>query len=105
MKIRKPKWHFNIYKSKCWTWKPGFYYLNELLWKDKYNTPRTEREPHFTFWWGYWTFEFKQGDDQEWEQYLWITKYCENNFEKAKETWGWIDYKTRLSTWKDEYYV
>ena len=42
----------------------------------------------------------QQGDDQAWEQWLWVHKYCDGDVQKAKETWGWVDWETKESTWK-----
>ena len=100
---KKPKWRFNIYKSKHFSWKPGFYCIKKLLWKDKYNTPRTEREPHYSFWFGYWTFELRQGNEEEWEQWLWINYYNKGDIKKAKETWEWTNTEGK-STWIDYSY-
>lgn len=104
MKLNKPKWRFSIfkYRNNYILWKPVFRH-NILLWKDKYNTPRIERNPNYVFCWLFWQFTLEQGSDEEWEQYLWITKYSNNDINLAKETWGWAS-PEGISTWKDKYY-
>ena len=98
--MKKPKFKLSFYKNWGWNWLPYFYY-NKLLWKDKFETPRCEHEPQFDlkFLWfgifGIW------GDDNYWEQWLWIKYYCDGDIKKAKETWGWTDMKNK-STWKDD---
>jgi hypothetical protein len=34
---------------------------------------------------------------------LWVHKYNDGDAEKAKQTWGWVDYETKESTWNNEY--
>ena len=100
---KKPKWTFYLYKNYAFTWKPHYSHIRELLWKDKYDSPRCELEPYYRFEWLWWGFRAQQGDDDGWEQWLWVHKYHDGDVEKAKETWGWIDYNTKKSTWNDEY--
>lgn len=85
--MKKPKWRFNLYKTK-WTWKP-YFYKNSLIWKDKWDIPRIEITPTIRFQWFYWDFVFTQGSDKEWEFYIWCTKYCNNDVQKAVDTWPW----------------
>ena len=50
-----------------------------------------------------WEFTIRYGDDQYWEQVLWYLKYSGKDLKKAEETWGWIDYDTKESTWNKNY--
>ena len=60
------------------------------MWKDKYNTPRLEFKPSIYFNFCYMTFQWTQGQsDIEWEFYLWVTKYNDNDLQKGIETWPW----------------
>lgn len=38
-----------------------------------------------------------------WEQWLWIYTYCDGDIDKARETWGWIDFETNKSTWNENF--
>ena len=40
------------------------------------------------------------GDDGWWERWLWIHKYNDGDYDKAAETWGWVDVETGESTWE-----
>lgn len=77
-----------------------------LVWKDKFGTPRFEWGPQFYIY--FFGLEFHiwwvapDGDnDQYYEQLIWINNYCDGNVTKARDTWEWQDYYTKLSTWKD----
>ena len=98
-KLKKPKWRLFIYKYDNFLWIPEYRHTN-LLWKDKYNTPRIEFLPKYNLMFGYWCITLIQGNDQEWEQYIWITEYNNNDYQKAKDSWSWID-KNNKSTWID----
>ena len=85
-----------------------------LGWKDKYGTPRFEWPPQFHIYFFGLQFcmwevaplldgELFPNNDLYYEMKLWIEKYCEEDINKAKETWGWVDVDTNKSTWKDEY--
>lgn len=93
----------------CYGW-PVVTYRNGLGWKDKYNTPRYEWAPGFFiffFKWQYCCF-LKSPDNQDdiyWEMFLWWSRYCDKDMEKAKDLWGWTDWKTKESTWRDEYLI
>lgn len=101
MKYKKPKWQRPYFYKTQFTWKPHFDYLKELLWKDKYDTPRVELEPFIRFEWLWFVIRIQQGDDQSWEQWLWVHKYCDGDIEQAKSNWPWRDMITKESTWKD----
>lgn len=89
--MKKPKW--NIYKrllsNSLFSWKLYHYIQKELLWKDKYNSPRIELLPKYIFRWLWFEIEIVQGNDQDFEWYLWVTKYSDNDINKAIETWPW----------------
>jgi hypothetical protein len=103
MKYKKPKWSFQFYKTYQFEWKPIYRNLPELMWKDKFDSPRCEMEPYYRFEWLWFGFRAQQGDDDEWCQWLWVHEYNDGDVEKAKQTWGWVDYETKESTWNNEY--
>lgn len=87
-----------------------------LGWKDKYDTPRFEWTPsfqilffgiQFCIWWNAPIFDNEEHIDNDlyYEMILWYLYYSDKNIKKAKETWGWIDGETKLSTWNDEYLI
>lgn len=98
--MRKPKFKISLYALVPFRWKP-FFTKNELLWKDKFDSPRCEREPSFKFEWLWFGIYGIWEDDEYWEQWLWIHKYNGGDYQKAKDTWGWIDFNTKQSTWKE----
>lgn len=82
-----------------------------LGFKDKYDSPRHEWNPQFhiyffglqfAIWWG---CPFKENDDLYWEMWLWAYHYNDGNIQKAEETWGWVDYETKQSTWNKNYII
>jgi hypothetical protein len=103
MKYRKPKWSIQLYKPFYFEWKPIYRSLKELMWKDKFDSPRCELEPYYKFEWLFFGFRIQQGTCEEWEQWLWVHKYHNGDVEKAKQNWGWIDSKTKESTWNNKY--
>ena len=100
--MRKPKWTLSASCSgRFFQWRPRYRH-NPLLWKDKFETPRHERSPRYLFEWLWFGLYLIQGeDDQYWEQWLWTHEYCDGDESKAKDTWGWVDFKTKQSTWKE----
>lgn len=98
--MKKPKWDLRVYFCYKFTWLPVFSH-NELLWKDKFGTPRCEREPSFKFEWLWFGFYGSKGCDQYWEQWLWVNKYHGGDVEKARKEWEWVDYDTKESSWID----
>lgn len=90
--------------------KPIHVWISDIMWKDKWYTPRHEYSPQigirfFKKWQLLITFEAPcNGDnDQYWEQILWTLYYKKNDPVIAKHTWQWKDYKTQQSTWDDKY--
>jgi len=82
-----------------------------LRWKDKYGTPRFEREPmfyiflfsyQFCIFWGSPIGEFS---DKYYEQILWWKNYSDKDIDKARKSWGWVDGDTKVSTWSDKFLV
>jgi hypothetical protein len=98
--MRKPKKHYYFYRSYKFNILPSRK-KDKLMWKDKFNSPRCERVPTLIIKWLWWELKVEWGSDDYWEQYLWLNKYCDGDYEMAKDTWGWIDYKTKESTWID----
>lgn len=72
---------------------------HDLLWKDKYNTPRCEVPPSIYIHFLWWEIDIQKGNDKQWEQWLWVMKYNGGNITKAKETWPWVGGKDKKSTW------
>lgn len=97
--MKKPKFYisFRILKSTNFTFKMKFYYIKRLLWKDKFNTPRAEIIPQLLTSWLWFQVDIIRGSDDDWEWWLWVTKYCDNDIEKAIRTWPW-------KKWKNEKY-
>lgn len=109
--VRRSKdWIIKLFNSYYWIeigW-PLRILKTNLGWKDKFDSPRFEWPPafhicffnlQFCIWW-----TAPDGDnDQYYEQYLWYYIYCKEDIVKAKETWPWQDYKTKQSSWNDNY--
>lgn len=110
------------YYPVLWCSKPSFIQIvaHDVGWKDKYDTPRYEVPPYvwihiykFNFIW-YWGLPEHQSHeiDNYWEQVLWYLYYYNTlsygkldapDINKARESWPWEDYKTKQSTWTDEF--
>ena len=99
------------YYPAFWCSKPAYIHIMsyDVLWKDKYNTPRFENPP--CIWVHiyrlnlicFWSAPIKSEifyDDEYWEQALWYLYYSES-IENAKKTWPWT-YNGK-STWNDKY--
>ena len=98
--MKSPKRTSQIYRNYKFTWLP-IVQKNSLRWKDKFNTPRCEKEPSLKIeclWFGFYTV---LGDEDYWEQWLWIHKYCNGDEVAAMESWPWKDGTTKLTTWID----
>lgn len=79
-----------------------------LGWKWKYDDIRYEWSPSFQIYFFYWQFcifwespDISVSSCTYYEMYLNYKKKYHENIEEAKKNWGWIDGKTRLSTWRD----
>lgn len=110
--VRRAKdWVFNIFGNQYWIqigW-PIKITWHGLGWKDKFNTPRFEYAPGFYIYFFHWQFCMwkvsPNGDnDKYYEQKLWLDMYCNNDYNKAKETWPWVDGRTKESTWDDNFF-
>ena len=82
----------------------------DLGWKDKFGSPRFEWSPsrQFLFFglqWCMWWVSPVGNEDEYWEMVLWYLNYSDKDIKKAKETWGWVDYNTKLSTWNEKYLI
>lgn len=75
----------------------------DIIWKDKYNTPRFEYPPtiNIVFLRRYQLLIWMKQDEDYWEQLLWYLYYSNSNLEESKETWPWM--KDGKSTWSDKY--
>ena len=81
---------------------------NSLGWKDKYGSPRFEWSPAFYIFFFKWQFCIwwaspDGNNDKYYEQILWWMNYCDKDLHKAEKSWGWIDMKTKESTWNKDY--
>ena len=97
-----------------WCSKPALIHIvsRDVMWKDKYETPRHEDSPYiwihlfgYDFLW-YWTIRevVKDGFDMDyWEQALWYLYYSNSDLKKAEETWPWTQYNSDESTWDKNY--
>ena len=107
-----------------WVSRPAYIHIisNDVGWKDKNDTPRFEYPPYIwirifkinLLW--YWDLPLHQKGiltEDYWEQALWYLYYYDNisykcskpNINKAKESWPWQDYKTKKSSWSDEFLI
>jgi hypothetical protein len=86
----------------------------DVMWKDKYDTPRHESDPiiwirifNYDFIWTWDLYphlkETKLYVSDWWEQVLWYVYYNDCDLEKAKEKWPWADFKTDESTWNNKF--
>lgn len=100
MKIKKPKYTWQFYRKMRFSILPNII-KTPLLWKDKFNSPRCEKSPSLVVSWLFWEYYGQWGDDEYWEQKLWLDIYCDGDYDKAKKEWGWVDMDTDKSTWDD----
>jgi len=98
--MKRPKFKIAAHRDLWFHWLPKLT-TSKLRWKDKFDSPRCEREPYFEFSWLWFCVYGQWGDDQYWEQWLWIHKYHDGDEKKAKAEWGWVDMDTEESTWID----
>ena len=85
---------------------PFAIYDGRLGWKDKYNMPRFEWEATFQIWFFHWQFVIHwtaptKDKDLYWEMILWYLLYSDEDLEKARDSWGWVNYDTKESTWDE----
>lgn len=76
----------------------------DLLWKDKYDTPRYEYPPaiNIVFFRKYQLLIWLEQDVKYWEQLLWYLYYSDKDIFEAKKSWPWRDLN-KISTWSDKY--
>ena len=110
--VRRAKdWVFNLFGNQYWIeigW-PIKITWHGLGWKDKYDTPRFEYAPGFYIFFFHWqlcmwTVSPIGDTDKYYEQKLWLEKYSNNDYNKAKKTWPWVDGHTKESTWDDKFF-
>lgn len=89
--LHAPKWKFSYY-SEVFTWIPRIHIRKELLWKDKFGTPRVEMEPWIEVWVLWWSLNWRKNDD-ECEWWLWLHIYNKGNLRKALSSWPWKEIK------------
>ena len=99
---------------------------SDVMWKDKYNSPRLEESPFtsialFNYFFFNWLYEIPKkvethwtDIDDYWEQALWYLYYASYNKEKkgydkldinkSRETWPWRD-EDDNSTWNDKFII
>lgn len=106
-KMPKMKWYF----YKYYKWKnddtPFIYFESwDIMWKDKYDTPRHEYDPYIRFIFFRWLcidiklmYDDVYCNDNTWEQMLWTYYYCDNDIRKAYRTWPWYSNDTKTTTW------
>lgn len=90
--MNKPKWHisFRLLKNSQFSFRFRNTICKELLWKDKFNSPRVEIIPKYLFSWLWFQLDIIQGNDEDWEWYLWVEKYSNGYIDKAIETFPWM---------------
>jgi len=108
------------YAPVLWCSRPSFIQImtEDVMWKDKYNTPRYENPPYIWIhiyklnlvW--YWDLDnaLKLNPtnyvDDYWEQALWYLYYNighVGDIKYAKKTWPWANVETNETTWSDKY--
>lgn len=107
---------------EMWCSKPHFIHLvfHDVMWKDKFETPRHEDSPyiwlHFFKWDFIWYWKLPKGfngyDMDYWEQALWYLYYASYNPEKkgydelsverAEKTWPWQNFDG-TSNWNKDF--
>ena len=107
---RSRDWIVKIFNEYYWIeiGLPITWVTVELGWKDKFNSPRYEWSPSFQLYLFNWQFCIfwnapDNNDDGYYEMVVWYLNYCNKDIKKAEETWGWIDYNTKESTWNKDY--
>jgi len=107
---RSKEWIFKLFGNHYWfsMGSPIKIARTELGYKGKFNSPRFEWSPSFMIFFFKWQFcihwnaPFKD-DDLYWEMLLWYMYYSDKDIKKAKDTWGWVDYNTKKSTWNEDF--
>jgi hypothetical protein len=76
-------------------------YITRLMWKDKWDSPSVERCPSIEIVWLKTSLYIQNGDILYWGQRLWVDKYNDGDYYKARSTWGWKNMRTKKTTWKE----
>ena len=100
---KKPKWTFYFYKNFKFVLIPKTDKLKQLKWKDVFNSPRCEAAPFIRIKWLWFVYSAIQGDDKQWEQWLWVHFYNDGDVEVAKKKWEWFDNETKKYNWDDTF--
>lgn len=109
---RAKEWTFKLWGNWYWMqigW-PISIYKNNLGWKWKYDSVRFEWCPAFYiffFNWQFcmwWTAPFGSNDTY-YEMILHWKHNAKKDLVKAENTWGWVDFKTKQSTWDKNYLI
>lgn len=89
--MKNPKWriNFRILKNSQFSFKFNSYINKRICWKDKFGTPRVEILPKYLFSWLWFQLDIIQRNDRDFEWFLWVTKFCNNDIDKAIENWPW----------------
>lgn len=79
----------------------------DIVWKDKFNSPRYEFGPFSHLYFFGLIFEKSYSvpvdfEDSYYEQALWYIFYADQDLKKAEKTWMWVDSETECSTWNKE---
>lgn len=113
---RNKNWTFKIFNT-WWHIQIGWPIAiskSGLGWKDKFDSPRHEWNPFWQFWFFKWQFVINWNapndnnfdyNDKYWEMILWYLKYSDKDIKKAEETWPWVNYNTKKSTWNKDYLI
>lgn len=98
-------------------------YSFDVMWKDKWDSPRFEESPYIIFGLFKWClaviflpkiFNARSEQDDYWEQALWYLYYYNTysqglldkpDINKAKESWPWERINTNESTWNDKFLI
>lgn len=89
---------------------PIVVHKTDLGWKTKWDSVRFEWSPSFSiFFFGlqyiHWWNSPDGNNDKYYEMILHWLHYSNKDIKKAEETWGWIDTKTKQSTWNKDYLI
>ena len=102
---KRPKWQIRFHRDRLFfNWIPKicsrlYYGVGEPLWEDKWHTPRCKACPCLEISWLGLMLTFTRGNNDYWERWLWIHKYCNGDEEKAKNSWSWMEIDADESTW------
>jgi hypothetical protein len=86
--LHAPKWELHFNYGTYFHLIPDLIYRPELLWKEKYETPRVEITPWINFMWLWFEFTWRKSE-VECEWWLWLHHYNKGNLSKALSSWPW----------------